>query len=69
MEVCLKHKNGYAHYVERINQYFGYKNNKKGLKHLRTYAYNNCRQAIYLYAILLLSTGKPTEGMRYMDRL
>ncbi|VVB17741.1 unnamed protein product [Arabis nemorensis] len=66
---CLAHYNPDAHYIKGILRYFLLNQSTVGLHHLDVAADAGKKDAIYLYAILLLCRDMIAEGKTYLNQL
>ncbi|KAG2302722.1 hypothetical protein Bca52824_031373 [Brassica carinata] len=69
MERCLANGNLQAHYICGIHEYFEKNNRDVGLHHIRIAAEGSYDNAVYLYDVIMLSTGHPAIGEEMLDSL
>uniref|UniRef100_A0A1J3J3H4 F-box protein n=1 Tax=Noccaea caerulescens TaxID=107243 RepID=A0A1J3J3H4_NOCCA len=69
MEKCLHHNNRQAHYIKGLVAYFHHQDLNTGLYHFSIAADLDLKEAIYIYALLLLCNGVTEEGEVYFSKL
>lgn len=67
MEKFLHHNNPQAHYIKGLVEYFQHQDLLTGLYHFSTAADLGLKEAIYIYALLLLCNGVTEEGKVYFS--
>ncbi|KAG2295345.1 hypothetical protein Bca52824_042014 [Brassica carinata] len=58
-----------AHYIRGIHEYFEKNNIDVGLHHIRIAAEGSYDNTVYLYGVIMLSTGHPTIGEEMLNSL
>ncbi|VYS59081.1 unnamed protein product [Arabidopsis thaliana] len=69
MKKCLANNNPDAHYIKGIIWYFNLDHCDVGLHHIGIAANGGQKEAIYMYAMLLLCRRRTEEGKTYMSQL
>ncbi|CAL9239145.1 unnamed protein product, partial [Arabidopsis halleri] len=69
MKNCLVNNNPNAHYIQGIRRYFVLDHSDIGLYHFGIAADVGHKEAIYMYAMLLLCRGRTEEGKTYLSHL
>ncbi|VVB15125.1 unnamed protein product [Arabis nemorensis] len=69
MDKWLANNNPYAHYIEGILEYFVHNDKFTGLYHFSVAADAGHKEAVYLYAIILLCKGLTNSGQHYLSQL
>ena len=67
MQICLRHGNREAHYVEGMKQYFALRHTRIGMRHFKISARKHFDQGNYLLGLLKLVSGDHNEGMKILD--
>lgn len=69
MKKCLANNNPDAHFIKGMIRYFLLNDHVIGLHHLGVAAHAGKLEAVYLYAIILLCSGRIVEGKIYLNKL